>query len=102
MASAAAGQSVVWSAQPGVLVDSEFGDDGEVGPALTLGVALRADRTTSFAFDLLVARTDFDVEDHSLHRNFLSGSLAVRFMTPGSGSSNASSKPSVDVEQVAG
>ena len=75
-----AAQSVVWSAAPGVFVDLDFGGGKEVGPALALGVSVRADRRIALAFDVAVARTDFPVAADALHRNIASASLALRLM----------------------
>ena len=75
-----AAQSVIWSAAPGVFVDTDFGGANELGPAVVLGAAFRADRrlasgVTTFAQDQMTGLVNqiLDPNEGDLGHHFVLG-----------------------------
>ena len=81
--SLAAAQSVGWAVAPSVIIDTEFGEDTQVGPGIMGEIEVKADNDLSYSATIFLARTDFPVGANNLHRNFGSVAFGARLMRDG-------------------
>ena len=92
---ASSAQSIEWSVAPAVLIDFEFFEKAQVGPAIAVGITSVPRGPFSYGLFLTAMRTDFPVnrfEDDgtpavtgpaAVHRNYVSAAVGIRLMTGG-------------------
>jgi|TARA_B110000438_G_scaffold301282_1_gene355777 hypothetical protein len=78
-----AGQSLEWAVQPSVILDELNEPYQEIGPGISFSSLLSPEGRFAYGVFANLARTDFQVGDDSMHRNFASMSLDLRMMTDG-------------------
>ncbi len=78
-----AGQSLEWAVQPSVIWDEPNLPYQQIGPGISFSSIVSPEGRFAYGVFANLARTDFQVDSDSLHRNFASVSLDLRMMTDG-------------------
>ena len=78
-----AGQSFEWAVQPSVIWDEPNLPYQQIGPGISFSSIVSSEGRFAYGVFANLARTDFQVDSDSLHRNLASVSLDLRMMTDG-------------------